>query len=259
MRATCIRLAVVALALVLMPLPAQAQFGDMLKKAAKDKVKEKVAGGGEAKPAPAAEGGSRDRRAGQPSSGAANASSKSPYNSWVLEITPGILDRFAIAIREENRARDSLIALMNRKPEFEKKHADCVHRISQGEKMQAYMNKLGDDKLSDAAKQKAMMEMNDYMVATCGQQHENEATLAEDALRRGAFTELAAKAGGFDSKGQYGVVRERIMPLCRSSSSEGSVQLPGDGHNVYWVYSESEVSAIRPRCGELAKLIKENA
>ena len=210
MRARFIRLAVVALGLGLMPLPVQAQFGDMLKKAAKDKVKEKVAGGGEAKPATpatpaAAEKGSRSRSA-----------AKSPYNSWVLEMTPEVLDRFAVAIVEENRVRDSLVALLARKPEFERQHGECVQRISQDERMQGYMAKLGDDKLTQAQKQKAMTDMNDYMVSTCGEQHRNPATEAEDALRRGAFTEAGAKAGSFASKGQYGVVRERILPLCRS-------------------------------------------
>ena len=252
MRATFIRLAIVALGLGVAPLPVQAQFGDMLKKAAKDKVKEKVAGGTEAKPATPAAGekGSRSR-----------SETKSPYNSWVLEMTPEVLDRFAVAIAEENRVRDSLVALANRKPEFERKHAECVQRISQDEKMQGYMNKIGDDKLTQAQKQKAMTDMNDYMVSTCGEQHRNAATDAEEALQRGAFTEAAAKAGSFASKGQYGVVRERILPLCRSGvqGGEGSAQIPGDGTNIFWVYSETEVSALRPRCGEFVKLIRETA
>jgi len=253
MRARFAGLATVVIGLWLVPVPAQAQFGDMLKKAAKDKVKEKVAGGGEAKPAatPAAEKGSRAR----------GGEAKSPYNSWVLEMTPEVLDRFAVAIVEENRVRDSLVALLNRKPEFERKHAECVQRISQDEKMQGYMSKLGDDKLTQAQKQKAMTDMNDYMVTTCGEQHRNPATEAEDALRRGAFTEAAAKAGSFASKGQYGVVPERILPLCRSgvAAGEGSAQVPGDGTNIFYVYSEAEVAALHPRCAEFVKLLKESA
>jgi hypothetical protein len=253
MRARFAGLATVVLGLWLVPVPAQAQFGDMLKKAAKDKVKEKVAGGAETKPATPAttEKGSRSR----------SGEAKSPYNSWVLEMTPEVLDRFAVAIVEENRVRDSLVALAKRKPEFERKHAECVQRISQEEKMQGYMNKLGDDKLTQAQKQKAMTDMNDYMVATCGEQHRNPALDAEDALQRGVFTEAAAKAGSFSSKGQYGVVRERILPLCRSGvkAGEGSAQIPGDGTNIFYVYSESEVAALRPRCGEFVKLLAEPA
>ena len=252
MRARFAGLATVVLGLWLVPVPAQAQFGDMLKKAAKEKVKEKVAGGGEAKPATpaAAEKGSRSR-----------SEVKSPYNSWVLEMTPEVLDRFAVAIVEENRVRDSLVALAKRKPEFERQHGECVQRISQDARMQGYMSRLGDDKLTQAQKQKAMTDMNDYMVSTCGEQHRNAATDAEDALRRGAFTEAAAKAGSFASKGQYGVVRERILPFCRSGveAGEGSAQVPGDGTNIFYVYSAAEISALRPRCGEFVKLLAEPA
>lgn len=254
MRSRIAALAALAVVFGLAPIPVQAQFGNILKEAAKKKAKDeavkKVGGGGaEEAPAKTAERGSRSE------------GKKSVYNSWVLEMTPEVLDRFAVAVVEENRVRDSLVALAKRKPEFERKHAECVQRISQDEKMQGYMAKIGDDKLTQAQKQKAMTDMNDYMVSTCGEQHRNPALDAEDALQRGVYTEAAAKAGGFASKGQYGVVRERILPLCRSGvqAGEGSAQIPGDGTNIFYVYSEAEVAALRPRCGEFVKLLAEPA
>ena len=252
MRARFAGLATVVIGLLLVPVPAQAQFGDMLKKAAKDKVKEKVTGGTESKPEATTPGAKGSRSRSEP---------KSPYNSWVLEMTPEVLDRFAVAIVEENRVRDSLVALAKRKPEFERAHGECVQRISQDEKMQGYMARIGDDKLTQAQKQKAMTDMHDYMVTTCGDQNRNPATEAEDALRSGAFTAAAAKAGSFASRGQYGVVRERILPFCRSgvAAGEGSAQVPGDGTNIFYVYSEAEVAALRPRCGEFVKLLQEPA
>jgi hypothetical protein len=254
MRSRLAGLVSIALALVLAPAPAEAQFGDMLKKAAKKKAAEAVekkAGGSEAEPEKAAEPAPAKGRA---------AAAKGPYNSWVLEITPEILDRAAVAIRTENQVRDSLAAVIRTKPELERKHALCVQEISQDAKMQAFMDKIGDDKATQAEKQKVMTDMNDYMIAKCGQQHENDATRAEEAIQR-LPAQRAAAAGSFASTGQYGVVKERIMPFCGGqveSMGEGA-RVPGDGTGIYWVYSPGEIAALKPRCGEFAGLLKDAA
>lgn len=254
MRSRLAGLVSIALALSLAPAAAEAQFGDMLKKAAKKKAAEAVekkAGGSEAEAEPAATPAA--------AKGRANAA-KGPYNDWVLEITPAILDRAALAIRTENQVRDSLAAVIATKPDLERKHAECVQRISQDAKMQAYMEKMSDDKATQAQKQKAMTDMNDYMVATCGQQHENDATRAEEAIQK-LPAQRAAAAGSFSSTGQYGVVKERIMPFCGGQvegMGEGA-RVPGDGTGIWYVYSPGEIAALKPRCGEFAAMLKDAA
>lgn len=253
MRSRFAGLLTIALALCLAPAPAGAQFGDMLKKAAKKKAQEAVEkkAGGEAEPETAAGPAAGKSRA---------AAAKSPYNDWVLEITPAILDRAAVAIEVENHVRDSLAAVIATRPELERKHALCVQQISQDPKMQAFMEKIGDDKASQADRQKAMTDMNDYMVAKCGKQYENDATRAEQDIQR-LPTQRAFAAGSFSSAGQYGVVKERIMPFCRGQverMGEGG-RVPGDGAGIYWVYSPAEIAALQPRCAEFTALLKDDA
>lgn len=254
MRSRSAGLLSIALALLLAPSAAEAQFGDMLKKAAKKKAAEAVekkAGSGEEAPAESAKPAAGTERA---------AAAKGPYSNWVLELTPAILDRAAVAIKVENQVRDSLAAVIRTKPELERKHAFCVQEISQDAKMQAFMDKIGDDKATQAEKQKVMTDMNDYMIAKCGQQHENDATRAEEAIQR-LPAQRAAAAGSFSSTGQYGVVKERIMPFCGGQvegMGEGA-RVPGDGTGIYYVYSPGEIAALKPRCGEFAGLLKDAA
>jgi hypothetical protein len=52
---------------------------------------------------------------------------------------------------------------------------------------------------------------------------------------------------------QYAVLKERILPFCTAAASSGSGELKVDGG---FVYTTTEMQALRPRCATLLPALR---
>jgi hypothetical protein len=223
-------------------MPAEAQLGGLGNRL-KDKAKAAVenATGGTASSSESSSG---------------SAAGRSPYSTNVLEITPALLDRARAVASASVQVRQQQAAYTA--------HEKCTEM--ELEKLKVAMHALNERyqaKLA-AGDARAMMAMADTIqmlhqqVTTAPQQkcgprptypEQSPQAAREQALKSQQLTER-----------QYSVLEERVVFFCRSeqaSRSDGAVQVPGDGRNIFWVYSASEVEAIKPRCGELLPLLGE--
>ncbi len=190
------------------------------------------------------------------------------FTETVLEMSPATLNRFAKALALEESARKSIAAKADAPPPKGTKTADeyasCQMQVLMTPEFQkvmqdatAAMSVPGKD---PAATQKAAVDLQLKMQAmiekACGP--DPSKTYAKPdvgSLMRRAQTD-AAKANGFTDR-QYAILKERVTPLCLSDPTPPSpdgARVKGDGP-VFYVYSATEVEALRPRCDALAKLI----
>jgi hypothetical protein len=113
-------------------------------------------------------------------------------------------------------------------------------------KLQVASDRPGDAAAS-AAYQKAAQAMADFLTDKCGP---NPDTFDSELSRmQGLPAEAGLKAGGFNAT-QYAMLKERIPPLCgiAKAADDGELRIPGEGKDIYWVYSADEVAAVVPRC-----------
>lgn len=187
------------------------------------------------------------------------------YNEHVLEMMPEVVDRLARALAAEVAERQEIarLAAAVRTPEA---HEQCVMETMMSEegqaltndmtaKMQARVDKPGDKAAMEAHRlaQEAVMK---HMRDRCGPDPDQFQSELRQLQMRPA--KLGAEAGGFTAT-QYSILKERIAPLCaiaQTAEQDGGVRIPGDGKNIFWVYSEVEVQTIVPRCAELSGLIE---
>jgi hypothetical protein len=84
----------------------------------------------------------------------------------------------------------------------------------------------------------------------CGKNPERVTESKNGELRQ--TREQGAKCGGLTLT-QYSIAAERILPFCGSG---GQDRVRGMG-NLYYVYTPTETSAIRPKCAKLTGLISD--
>jgi hypothetical protein len=197
-------------------------IGGFLKKKAKDVVK-----------APDAE---KDKQA-------PDQSPDQRFNDRVLELNVETLARLENALRGEKEFRDGVEARYAKLPTREQ-YDSCLMQAMMSPEGQAIAKGAADDMAQVQIKLMALHEKK------CGK-NPNTFDKSED-LKPAA--EAGARAGGL-TLAQYSIAKERITPFC---SSGGLDKVRGSG-DLYYVYTPAEVSAIQPKCAQLAGLMPDVA
>lgn len=240
----------------LVPGDAAAQGGILgrVKQKAAEKAGEKLGERGGRKPEapaagqPAAEPGAARSGAAAPSQPA----SETARNEYVLEISDANLDRLQAALDAEAREIQAIRPLLARTRED---YDQCQMKLMTEDPKQ---KKLSEDMLAASEKgdtpgqQRILRQMGEYATEKCGENPDNT-TYRMTLQGRPRAAGLAA--GSFTST-QYDILKERIPPFCAAQTAgEEIVRLPGTGQNIHWVYTPSEVRALRPRCAALTKAL----
>ena len=195
------------------------------------------------------------------------AQAAAAYNEHVLEMTPDIVERFGKALRAEEAERQEIerIAASVRTPEAYQACVMTAVATPESEALMAAMAAKGEaylantaDAAAAAAHREAQQDVMDFMVRSCGPD--------PDQFRSSELPKLQARpakvgqeAGGFTVT-QYAILKERVAPLCGLAEAAGAdgVRIPGEGENIYWVYSPAEVETLVPRCAELTRLVADS-
>ena len=237
-----VRLALVAAALAL-PATAHAQFGDLLKKKAREAIEKK----GGSNPAPTS-------TPGQGRAGKKDAASDEDRIYWadVVVLDADAVARLEQALATETKVRDSLAAVVKDAPRWQKEHQDCMMRLVQTAEYEKLADRL--DAAKDSEKGAIVQDMGNLTIQRCGDGNQAErAQRAIDTLPE----RRAVAAGGFNSR-QYAIAKERVVPFCKvmpAAPADGYAQVPGSGTNIFWVYKAAEVQALTPKCPSLGKLL----
>lgn len=186
------------------------------------------------------------------------------YNEHVLEMTPEVVDRFAKAMVAEEADRAAVAKVASSVKTGEEYQSCMMEAIMSDEgqrvmddmtaKTEAYSNNPSD-KAAEQAYRKAQEAMAKFMADKCGADPSTFANTELPELQKRP-ARVGMEAGGFTPT-QYAFLKERVTPLCAIASTgpDGEVRIPGDGKNIFWVYSEVEVETIVPRCAELTRLL----
>jgi hypothetical protein len=228
------------------PTPTSAQVGRFIKKKMKEKVEQTVA---------------------VPDSAAANSaapvsSARGPvFTSDVLEITPELLDRLEKAwaakanAREENARGPGKVL----PPE---EYQSCKERAlgsPEGQRVTQEMLQLMGEATTQEQMQRAMEEANKRMEAflepECGLEPYKADHARVELARRVATA--GEEASGLTDR-QLSILEERILPLCTVTgiADADGVRIPTEDSDIFYVYTPSEVEALRPRCGKLVEVLQ---
>lgn len=230
-----------AVALVaVIPSAGEAQLGGLKK--LKSKVEKAV--GGEKAPAEQA---------------AAAPQQRSPYNECTLEVTPEVADCLEKALAAENAELEAFRTWAS-KVKSQSDYQACQSGIMLTPEGQALAADYSAAMQNQAGLQQAMKTYAEKLKAltekTCGPEPNTV-----DDRRREARKQAAEKgrAACNYSDCQYAILKERITPICASGvldGANGALKLPGEGKDIFWVYSPTEVEAFKARCGRLQSALK---
>ena len=247
---------------MLAPAAAEAQFGGLgnrVRRAVQEATAERPAQ--PAEPTAGAEAAAADA-----ASAAAPAAGKSPYNDHVLQITPELLDRLALGLGAEAADRAEAAKTLAAIPTREE-YDQCVAAAyvnPAGQPLVADMRAKGEafvanpsDAAAAAAYQQAQQAYNAHVRQQCGPPASELAAQQQELQQRPEKS--GASAAGLTAD-QYAILKERVLPLCgMAAAGDGEVRIPGEGKEIYWVYSQAEVATLRPRCGQLLPLVQASA
>ncbi len=186
------------------------------------------------------------------------------YNENVLEITPEVMERFVRALEAEgaDRADVARVAAEVRSPEA---FQSCVMEFAMSAEGQALMEEMAakgeaymddtSDQAAAAAYQQVQQSIMDAQAKRCGPDPDQFQS-SELPKLQARPAKVGQEAGGFTAT-QYAILKERVAPLCgrAQAGAEGEIRLPGEGKDIYWVYSPVEVEQLLPRCEALTRLI----
>jgi hypothetical protein len=181
----------------------------------------------------------------KPAENTATTEQESRFNDRVLELNADNLAKLENALLAEKQFRDGVEARYAKIPSREQ-YQNCMGQVAMSDDAHKIMASLTGD---TQQYQQAMNKLNALYEEKCGKDP-SKANKSEDL--RPAIDE-GAKGGGL-TRDQYSIMKERILPFC-SSGGQNKVRGEG-GSNIFYVYSQTEVSAIQPQCGKLAGLIK---
>ena len=214
-------LAVVCLSV---PQPADAQIGGLIKKKVKEAVKGETSS----------------------STGEKSAAPAGPqFSETVLELTPANLDKLETGLRAEKAYRDSVEAWYA-KVKTPEEYAQCRTNAMMSPEAQQLASNADASNLQSA--QDAGQKLMALIKKKCG---EDPGTLNKNADLRKAQGH-GVEASGLSAEA-YAVIEERIPPFCGGDG--GTAQVQGSGSGIYYVYSETEMAALKPRCEKLMALL----
>lgn len=214
-------LAVVCLAVAR---PAEAQIGGLIKKKVKEAVKgETPSSTSEKSAAPA---GPR-------------------FNEYVLELTPANLDKLEAGLQAEKAYRDSVEAKYA-KVKTQEEYTQCSTNVMMSPEAQQLTSNADASNLQSA--QAAGQKLMALIKKKCG---EDPGTLNKSADLRKA-QEHGVEASGLTAEA-YAIIEERIPPFCGGDG--GTAQVQGAASGIYYVYTEAEMAALKPRCEKLMAVL----
>ena len=182
---------------------------------------------------------------------------RSVYDDEVLEITPDVAARFDKALSTE-LADVTKFAEWAKTTKPEDEYATCHGSVMMApETIQLIadqMDAMDGMSLEQQSKATEVMQhkVDSVVVKVCGISPDTVRARGERAREAGAQKALAA--GSFTAL-QYDMLKERVTPACvpgvLDSASDDGVKKSGDGKDVYWVYSATEVEVLRKNCSTL--------
>ena len=257
--------AVVAAILVAaaVPAPVHAQLGGLIKKKVKQTIVQKVGGNdstattGADTPAPGAA--KKAARAAPPGPGP-------QFSEYLLELTPELLDRLEKGLAAEEVVRQNIerkIGKVLTHDEYEKCQA-AVLRGPDGQKVYEQSRDLVNGDTTYARIRKASEDLAKRIEQVVEPKCGLEPRKAEQIRTQHADTlEAAAPGASGLTRMQLTIVKERILPLCAATQAAaavaGEVRVPAmasaSSNPIYFVYTPNEVSAVQPRCANLARAL----
>ena len=211
------------------PRPASAQLGGLIKK----KVKQAV------------EGQSGSASAAAPAAPSPAAPAGPRFNEYVLELTSSNLDKFQVGLAAEKAYRDSVYAVYARM-KTPREYQQCTMTAMMSPDGQKLVH--GDMRTTEAM-QEAGLKLKALMTQRCGPDPSSGSE--KEAALYAAPAHSAAAAGLTEE--QYGIIKERVKPFCGEGG--GAARIAGSGGGIYYVYSETEIAALQPRCAKLVALM----
>jgi len=229
-----------------MPASASAQIGRLVKKKVKEQVVQTVAGSETAAAVPIPE-----------------ATQGPVFTSNVLEITPDVLDRLERALAAEATAREENAIRLGKVLSWED-YNFCKERVlmsPEGQNLSQELVQLIENATTDEEIQRAMQEMATRMEAflepECGLEPNKAEKLRQELTQR--VPAAAQEASGLSDL-QLSILEERILPFCvmpeLAAATEEELRIPGETSEVFYVYSPTEIEALRPRCGSLVEALQ---
>ena len=175
-----------------------------------------------------------------------NTNTTPRFNENVLELNAENLAKLEKALTCEKDFRASVEAKYAKLPNQDD-YSQCMMEAMLSPEIQAITKGP-----TDTAQQAQAMgnKLKEFTEKKCGQNPETFTRDKADELR--TSKEQGAKCGGL-TQTQYSIATERITPFCNSGGQE-KVKAYG---NIYYVYSPAEMSAIQPKCANLAGLISD--
>ena len=175
------------------------------------------------------------------------------FNEFILEMSPDVVARIETALAAEAAERIEVAAIIAKQPDPQAR-AICEQRVAAGPEMKqaldTYMADLEKANGDNDAIMKAAQKMDTAMRAIIDRECGAVLTPEQERDLQARPHLAGAKAGGFTDR-QFGFIKERIAPFCSAgekleSGPEGAA-VPVDYRNSY-VYSATEVEALRPKC-----------
>ncbi len=230
---------VIAVACLSLPRPAEAQLRGFIKKKIAEKAVGTVVGKDSSETAAAA-----------PAHGEARAAAPAGprFDERVLEMTPANLDKLQAALVAEKAYRDSVEAAFAKMLTPEQYQPCKMKAITspEAQKLTQHVD-YGNTQATQETAQKLLA----LVAKQCGPEPSSKDKNGE-LYQAGAH---AAEVAGLSPE-QYAVLRERLTPFC---SGDGGARIPGSGPGIYYVYSETEIAALQPRCAKLMALMPAGA
>jgi hypothetical protein len=196
----------------------------------------------------------------KPAAAESSPAQRSPYNEYVLELKPDVADCLEKGLAAENAELEAFKAWAS-KVKSEDDYQACAAQMMMTPEAQALTAEYqaGMQKGDQAAMQamKTFSEKAQVLLdKQCGPKP-NSVDEKRDEAKKNA-TAKGAAACGYTER-QYIILKERITPFCGSplaGSASEAVKLPGEGRNIFWVYSATEVEVLKGRCPKLQTALK---
>jgi hypothetical protein len=158
-------------------------------------------------------------------------------NENILDLNAENIDKLKKALECERSAREKVKSDLSRE-----KYEKCQQETMMSPEAQQLSEAYKDNYSQLSAKMMALLDQK------CGKSpgQRDEAAALKDARSQGA------KCGGLTDR-QYAMLIERAVPFCKIGGQE---KVKGIGTNMYYIYSSSEVSALKPECSNLMPMIQ---
>lgn len=169
----------------------------------------------------------------------------------VLELTPAVLERFQQALNAEAAEREQTARQLAaiKTPEA---YRQCSMQFLLTPTAQGWAQRITT--AAEHNDQPRMIAVNDSLrgalLKSCGVDPADRGQI-ENRVRDRA-EQVGVQAGQF-TPAEYGVIKERVVPFCRSSATaaNGDVRVPGQGSGISFVYTATEAAALHDRCAAL--------